>query len=382
MFRKLAIAVLSCLIFSNIQAGEFSVSSYNCGGLSDHYDYIRAASMQKLMQSRYTAEPQAMARIERIQQLALKALFAKNFADQEHARAALADQKAFFEKMISAPNEPESPNAIWFQQSEAIVTPYDIRPIDLHDQEVSRMLTEHLQDIARTNNTDAPTLLMEGRHIMAERIFRDQLKYDILCLQEADYLHPGMFPDHYEVAFSGTEHSVNGIAWNKDRFELKSTVGDVLGRAFAVQLLEKASGKTVLVGTGHITGCNPFITVENPETQEPDSAKGDHELETITQLFDDLSADFKVIAMDSNVTATHPRLKILQEHGYQLDSENYFEQTCTNPYVVLNTRIDWIALKTNNANATITNVPVLGVGLNNIQNNISDHKPIAALVEF
>ena len=59
------------------------------------------------------------------------------------------------------------------------------------------------------------------------------------------------------------------------------------------------------------------------------------------------------------------------------------EPTCTNPYQVLNTRIDWIALKSPNAKAvSVTNIPVLSVGLNNIQTNISDHRPIAAKIAY
>ena len=62
----------SCSI---LYASEFTISSYNCGGLSDHYDYLRAASMQKIMQERHIAEPENMELIDKIQKLALKILF-------------------------------------------------------------------------------------------------------------------------------------------------------------------------------------------------------------------------------------------------------------------------------------------------------------------
>lgn len=75
----------------------------------------------------------------------------------------------------------------------------------------------------------------------------------------------------------------------------------------------------------------------------------------------------------------HPRLNIINDAQYRLDHENYLEATCTNPYHVLNTRIDWIVI---NGEASITNIPVLNVSLNSIQTNMSDHKPIAAKVKY
>ncbi len=83
--------------------------------------------------------------------------------------------------------------------------------------------------------------------------------------------------------------------------------------------------------------------------------------------------------MDSNVTATHPRLQLLKQAGYTLDADRFLEPTCTNPAVLLNTRLDWIAVKTESPMA-VHNIPVLNVGLNSPQTNISDHKPIASRV--
>ena len=207
--------------------------------------------------------------------------------------------------------------------------------------------------------------------------------YDIICLQEADYLDDSMFPPHYEVLFAQTEHSKNGVAWNQERFELVESLGNILGRAFAVHLLDKANGKTLLVASGHITGSNPYRIEKSPKTGIADSAKGDSEIQTIIELFDSLEADLKIIGMDSNVTPLHPRLNILKEADYRVDYENFIEPTCTNPYQVLNTRIDYIAVKSAHRDyASITNIPVSNVGLNSIQTNISDHKPIAARISY
>jgi hypothetical protein len=266
-----------------------------------------------------------------------------------------------------------------------MVTSYKIRPVELKDPTVIRMLNEHVQDLSRATEetSDTESMLTIARRIMAERIFRDQLKYDIICLQEADYLDPTLFPSYYEWAFTGNEHSINGIIWNKKRFEIIDVNDDIMGRAIAIRLFDKESHKLILVASGHITGCNPFYPELNPATQQLDSAKGDNELTTIVQLFDNTKADIKLIAMDSNVTATHPRLKILKENGYEMDGDNHFEQTCTNPNLILNTRLDWIALKSNsNAAHAITNIAVQSIGLNSIQTNISDHKPVAALIKY
>lgn len=371
------------LFILNLSAVDFTVSSYNCGGLSDHYDYIRAASMQKLMQTRYNVEPEIMARIEKIQHVALKTLFSKNPAEQSEN----CDQN-FFVEMTGASQNSMNPNSSWFELSEKTVTSYQIRPIKIYDVEVNQMLFDHLRDTTKGNGIDVEgrdytQLLDDGRRIMAERIFRHHLKYDIICLQEADYLDESMFPEQYKVALSKSGFSVNGIAWNIDRFELLDLIGDISSRAFAVELLDKNTEKTVLVVSGHLTGCNPFKAIENPETKLPDSFKGDNELRTICQWLDYTLCDIKIIAMDSNVAATHPRLKILKDFSYQLDYENFLESTCTNPNFLLNTRIDWIGVKSGSQlSPSVTNIPVLGVGLNSIQTNISDHKPVAARIQY
>jgi len=78
----------------------------------------------------------------------------------------------------------------------------------------------------------------------------------------------------------------------------------------------------------------------------------------------------------------NPRLSLLRDADYTLDYENALDATCTNPWQVLNTRIDWIAIKSFSDDALISNIPVLGVGLNSLQTNISDHKPIAAQITW
>ena len=191
-----------------------------------------------------------------------------------------------------------------------------------------------------------------------------------------------MFPENYEVRFSDSQHSVNGVAWNQDKFELVEVVGDILGKGFAVQLRHLESGKTVSVASGHLTGCNPFDASTVDALGTLDSDKGDRELQEIIKILENSPSDIKLIAMDSNVTATHPRLSLLKKADYKLDYSNYLEPTCTSPWQVLDTRIDWISAKSTDDAVSISNIPVLGISLNSPQTNVSDHKPVAAKISF
>lgn len=40
--KRSIVLLIVFLLHSHIRAQEFTVCSYNCGGLVDHYDYIRA----------------------------------------------------------------------------------------------------------------------------------------------------------------------------------------------------------------------------------------------------------------------------------------------------------------------------------------------------
>lgn len=347
-FMKLIVIILSFTL-SILSAGELTIASYNCGGLTEHYDYLRACAMQKVMEERYKEEPENMAYNEKVQRLALKRLFTKG--------KQLYDP--VFENLTSSPMAPGSINAIWYEKANQMISSYKIRPVNIADDEVLEMLNEHM---GQAN-------LTEVRAKMAKSIFNHHLKFDIICLQEADYLDASLFPTHMQLLIS---NSKNGVAWNKERFQLIEAIE--MDKAYGVLLQDNASGKKILVASGHISGCNPF-RIENGDSQ-----KGDQEIQNLLALFEKKKADLKIIGMDSNVTALHPRLKILKNAGYKLDYENFLEPTCASPYQVLNTRIDWIFLKGNHA--SITNIPVLSVGLNNMITNISDHKPIAAKVTF
>ena len=140
-----------------------------------------------------------------------------------------------------------------------------------------------------------------------------------------------MFPEHYEVLLADSDHSQNGVAWNKNRFELVDTKGNLDTRGFIVQLLNKETNKTVLVASDHITGCNPYRVENDPKSGLPDSAGGDAEIRDIVGLLDSQGADFMQIGMDSNVTSLHPRLNILKDAGYHMDYKNHIQQTCTKP---------------------------------------------------
>lgn len=374
---------------SPLSAAEFTIGSYNCGGLSNHYDYLRAVSMQKLMQQRHNAEPEIMARHERIQQLALKIAFSKDpeevlAAQQEWSRKGY---DTLVNQLTESPSDANSPHHVWNQKIDAIITSYKTRPIIIHDNEVRGMLVAHIKDLYRRVKTQQPHYpiplplkridrLNVVRAKMAKKAFAHYMKHDIICLQESTYLNPSMFPQNYTVMISN-EANKTGIAWNQERFELVEDLGAVLGRAFVLKLRDKESDKTVLVASLHLTGCNPYVV------QNEDSAKGDNELKAVIEKLSEQEADFMLIGMDSNVTSLHPRLHQLKEAGYQIDCDNYIESTCTNPGYILNTRLDWLALKTNETEpVSITNIPVLSIGLNSLETNMSDHKPIAAKVVY
>ncbi len=336
---------------------QFTVCSYNCGALSDHYDYIRAVSLHKVVQQRYDEEPELMDLVQKVEALALKICFTEEPEDLEEWT------NSEYEGLIPL-IAAEKPNQKWRELSEAIV---------IHDEEVHTLLLEHVKDLTRSEETTLSNASIDAtRRVMAKRIFANELKYDIIALQEADYLDASLFPENYSVRFAGSNHSVNGIAWNHERFELVEEIGNVLGRSYVLLLRQIDTGKTVAVGTGHLRGCNPFLRVGD------DSAQGDGDLLVLIEVLDSVRADMKLIAMDSNVTASHPRMNLLKDAGYMVDYEKYLEPTCTNPYQILNTRIDWIAVKS----GSISNIPVMGVGLNCPRTNLSDHKPIAARACF
>ena len=271
---------------------------------------------------------------------------------------------------MQPPENPSSPNHAWYALSEGMLSSYKVRPIDLKDPEVFEILNDHITHFSELQNERLQT----ARSIMAKRIFQHHLKQDIVCLQEASFINSSQFDEKFEIAISQSEHSPNAIAWKKERFELVEVIEN-MGKAFAVTLLDKESQKTLLVVSGHLSGCNPFQVNQN------DSLKGDEELTALLATIDSYAYDICLIALDANVTSMHPRMKIFKNHGFKLDYQNFLETSCTNPYLILNTRIDWIVVKAKE-NVNITNIPILGVGLNSIETNISDHKPIAAKVVY
>ncbi len=371
------IILLLIFSFSFLSSAELSVASYNCGGLSEHYDYLRGAGMQKVMQERYQAEPELMALNERIQQVALTILFAPEGIEKELAVQEW-EQKGYqkiVEQITKTPSEPNSPNVRWNQKVEQVITSYHVRPIVIHDCDVRDRVYTHIGDLTHNKKSSFSELLDETRSIMAKRIFSQFLKTDIICLQETDYLNPSCFPSNYEVVLFNDTHSQTGMAWNTDRLETVKILGTI-PHALAVLLIDKETGKTLLIASGHLKGCNPFKVVDH------DSSQGDQELQNIIDALDQQEADIKILGMDSNVTPLHPRLNILKNGDYQLDYTHFIESTCTNPYQVLNTRIDWIAVKSSETQAIITNIPVVNVVLNNLQTNISDHKPVAAKIQY
>jgi len=377
------IIILSSVCLSYL-FGDATISSYNCGGLKDHYDYLRAVAMHKVSNERYNVEPTLMAEYARIQELYLKILFSKDPKEQALLLETWKERnyEALYKELTASPKEQGSVNAKWYEFVNQVITPYNIRPVEIYDEEVNEMLYNHLldltkgQDITLSKESSLNEWLDITRTIMAERIFKHELKYDIIALQEADYLKPTMFPEHFETYIPSQKSSVNGFAWNSKKFEFVRELAFLNKKAVIIELLDKESGDIVAIASAHLTGCNPF------KDENGDSVTGNNELEEILQHLEGSEAAIKILAMDSNVTAKHPRMELLRDKGYSIDFNNYLEGTCTSPHQVIDTRIDWIAIKSSKTKVGIENIPVLGVHLNSPQSNMSDHTPIAAKVSY
>lgn len=152
-FQKFLCGLMLACVFisSSLFSANFTVTSYNCGGLSDHYDYIRAVCMHKLAQERYNAEPEEMARLEKIQNAALKMLFSSNPLEQRAAQQEWETGRyaEVFAKLTAHPDDPGSINKVWRERSEAIVTTYKERPVIIYDEEVSEILQSHVRDLTK-----------------------------------------------------------------------------------------------------------------------------------------------------------------------------------------------------------------------------------------
>jgi hypothetical protein len=357
------------LTLNVLAAAEFTVASYNCGGVTENYDYIYSAAISTIMQDRYIAEPELMSKNETAQKLALRLTFAPDSYDKS-----IAEQQWSLNGYDTLLKELEKTNPLWHQKMAEAVTDHKIRPVIVYDPLLKERLIQHTQELTGGNVN-----IGQARKIMGIRTFNHYLPFDIICFQEAKYINSSVLPKKYTYLV-GTSKSKNGIAYNNERFELVEIIGDIAERAFAIKLKDKTTSKKILIASAHITGCHPYKIVID-EKGNLDSQKGDSELKAVIDRFESEKADFKLIAMDSNVTALHPRLNLVKQAGYQLDYENYLEPTCTNPIMVLPTRIDWIVLK-NQTPAKVVNIPVSNVTLNSMENNMSDHRPIAAKVIY
>lgn len=351
MLKKILLLLLTIALPLLGESNSFTIASYNMGSLPGGYDYLRAAAMQKLVQERYQQEPEWMANIEKIQKAALKTLFT-NQEDPNHDT---------YKTLFANPTSPDSSSYPWYIKSLNLLTFYDVHPTEILDPELNQILSNYI-----VGN------IKETRQSMVKKILHHYLKYDIIAVQEADEVDPAFFPETHHVVYTNKSASIDGIAWRKERFDLLQVIDKPINRSLVVKLFDKETRNTIAIVSTHLTGCNAFVVVNN------DSEKGDLELERNLTELEGTNADIKIIAMDSNVTATHPRLKKIKDAGYKIDFENFLEPTCTNPWHILNTRIDWIAIQS--PMAKITNIPVLNVNLNSIETNISDHKPIAAKI--
>lgn len=351
----------------------FTFSSYNLGCLRDHYDYMINARMSILIGERLSLEPMEMALIETIQEVACRRFLSKDSVIRQNAERQWCEfgYEEKLEKLFLPPGSEGSIHQKWYERSQAMMSDFKTFPIEINDSRITEIVKKQAGGLGFDD-------ILAERQRLYQKIVRDTLGTDILCFQEADYMPGDLLPFGYASIASNRGKMIQRIAWNTSRFELVQNIGDIAKeKGLVVILRDKTTAKTVAVAAAHLQGCNPFQRVFDLNGI-PDSKKGDEQLLLVIQALDQTKADVQIIGMDANVTALHPRLKILLDKGYELDGEHFFETTCSSPYFICNTRLDWIAAK----GASIINVPVKSVNLNSLCTNPSDHKPIAAKVHY
>lgn len=344
---------------------EFTIGSYNSGGLPDHYDYLRAAATAPLIAERYDEEKGKMMLNEKAQMLALQMLFAEESSKTKKlAQKKWEKIKKRFYRLVG-----DKENVSWRKKAENMITPHRERPIVIHDERITSTLTQFLNGSS----------LKEKRLAMARELFKKKLRFDILCLQEANDLEELSFPEDYAILFAKNSKLKNAVAWNTKRFRLIDSSEPADVRSLIIRLQDLLTGEVVAIASAHLKGSHPYHRVIVAGGW--DSKQGDEELKSILNMLESSPAAIKLIGMDANVTAMHPRLQLLSEKGYRVDFNNALYPTCTNPELLLNTRIDWIAIQSK-MQVNIVNLPIQDVHLNDITTNISDHKPIAARVSY
>ncbi len=258
-------------------ARDFTVSSYNIGGRlgsgNNHYDYWAAASIGKVVGERYLRESRNMGFLENVQKIALKILFSldpKELLDANHLWLSndCQDRLGHFIGSRNKLNQAAS------RAYRAIIGAYkgSNEPIIITDRDLERKVEEHLQrEHSRMSLMAPPMDLHEICKSMVRTIFRNSLRQDIICIQEATWIDHEIFSlSNYSSIFTNpsdlegpsTQVSKIGIAWNADRFEFVKTIESVTKRALAIQLRDKSNGKVISVASAHISGCNPFHPCE------------------------------------------------------------------------------------------------------------------------
>jgi len=383
----LSLFVSNFLLSSNPdQPKKFTIASYNAGGLPDHYDYLRAVALEDIVKERSKTDKKTFNELGKIQAVALKILFT-NDPDERATLTSEWEEREYSKKLQAITESPQSEESInhkWYQKSITTISPYNVRPIIFYDSYIVKTLRKHiLNTTGITFPEDYTTEQMNAainktRSIMAKKIFKDHLAFDIIALQEADYINPWDFPNHYKMKTSTTSHSINAIVWNSNKFTFVREIASMSSYGYIIELKNKETGQHIAVASAHLKGCNPFSVEVNPETQKPDSERGSNQLKEILAKLENSDSDIKIIAMDSNVCASHPRLSLLKESDYKIDYNNALGNTCTSPIQILNTRIDWIGAKSNTENISIRNIDIAEVKLNSHNTNISDHRPVAS----
>lgn len=376
---------------TGINKFTMKVISYNCDCLSNNYAYLRSIVLGELIKKRkeinnVNENTNDMIINEEIQKLALKAKFDKDQQSLSSYEQYLKNNEKLIEQLSSEDGSIE-----WINELNKSMTLFKDRKVnvDILDNSIKQKFKNETKINEKNKANIVSNDVMKFRKINFKELFCKKLcPYDIMCLQEADYIEPSMFPKNYNGVFSKASVDKKAIVWDKNRYLCIEVTDELIINKknekenvyFAVQLIDKYFHIRLLVISGHFAGCNPYQPIYTDGKM--DSNRGDINCQQTIKFANDKSSkysiDITIIGMDTNVTAMHPRMDIIANEDYKIDTTNW-EATSTNPVQIVDTRIDHIAMKSKYSTMKIKNIPINSVLLNDAFNP-SDHKPIEVII--
>lgn len=226
--------------------------------------------------------------------------------------------------------------------------------------------------------------LMAVRNQLFNSIFeqmKTELNPDFFCLQEVTRSSDirNWLGAKYEV-HSALKDCV--IAWDSTKYSLieGTSVHEAgEGRYLALELLEKATQKTILIASAHLWG----FDLANP--QDGETERGDQQLAELAAHLDK-SAYLTIVGMDANTTpAIYPkRLSILEVNSYIRDQSQDAEPTAYNKSLPENAaHLDYLYARPGRKfQAKVKTASYEALPIEKPSVNPSDHSPVIARVSM